>query len=414
MWCCVVALALASPALPGTPPPSPTPLPPAGVDSSRSPSPDAAQPASPSATTTTPSPATSTHSVPAAPTQPPQSSGPGTPNTGDASAPASAPASATPDGEDTPVTPPNTDPTRFHFNGRATIATGIGAGARIDLVSYGDPAGDRTSAGYLVESTGTANMWLRVVGFAERQARRGRPLFFILPDLALSFHLGATRAAANQVAVDNGYTVHRSGNYIGQFGHANFTGGVATAGRFGAFFKGSVGGRYLVGGGPEGAYMIFPFGLGGGLRVGLSPNFTLLVGAKIEAQLGMHGIGGAVPLPDADPADKNPPKYGWSRYTQLAPGGDVVLQARTRRNIYVSWLGTADVTVAGRAHGGQRIFGRSTIDVAIPMTPGLRLSLFGMYSGWRATATSEYSPPFAAPGQTWSNHTFLAGVGVGL
>lgn len=324
-------------------------------------------------------------------------------------------ADASLDAQDRPVTPPDTDPTRFHFFGRATLGSGIGGGGRIDRVSYGDPSVDRTSHGYLVESTGTANMWLRAVGYAERRARRGRPLFFILPDLALSFHLGNTRAGADAVARENGHEVHRSGVYIGNFGHLNFTGGIASAGRVGAYFKGSVGGRYLFGGaGPEGAYMIFPFGLGGGLRVGRSPDFTLLVGAKIEALLGVHGIGASTLLPGADPEANDPPNVGWSRYTQLAPGGDVVLQARTGRNLYVSWLGTADVTVAGRDYGGQRIFGRSTLDVAIPMTPGLRLNLFGMYSGWRASAAPDAVQPFAAEGQTWSNHTFLLGVGVGL
>lgn len=402
MWCCVVALALASPAMPGATSPAPTPLPPSGTASS-------ASPGSAQSPTMTPSPATSTPAAPGAPT----------PGGVDTNASTGQPSNTTIDPTtttalgDRPVTPPDTDPTRFHFDGRGTIATGIGAGGRIDTVSYGDPAGDRRSNGYLVESTGTANMWVRAVGYAERQAKRGRPLFFILPDIALSFHLGGSRVGSDAKATAAGHEVHRKGTYIGQFGHANLTGGVASRGRIGGYAKGSAGARYLVGGaGPEGAYAILPFGVGGGLRFSPRPDFTLLVGLKIEAQLGLHGIGGST-LVFTSPDDTEGQPYGWSRLTQLAPGADVVLQTKTKKNIYVSWLGTADITALGREYGGQRIFGRSTLDVGIPMTPGLRLSLFGMYSGWRASAKPD-SFPFAAEGQTWNNHTFLVGVGIGL
>lgn len=348
MWCCALALALASPAMPGSTHPAPTPLPPsrgAGV-------PDTAQPA--------------------------------------------------------PV-----DPTRFHFNGRGTIAVGAGAGGRIDIVSFGDPAGDRRSHGYLVHSTGSFVGWVRAVGYAERQAKQGRPLFFILPDIALTFHLGGSRVGRDDLAAANGHDVYRRGTYIGHLAHLNFSGGVASSGRIGIYGKGSVGARYLVGGaGPEGAYALFPVGLGLGLRAALRNDLTLLVGPKIDAVLGVQGIGGTTILEPAT-ADREAVLRGWSTYAQLAPGVDLVVQARSKRNVYIGLLATADITALGRAHGGQRIFGRTTLDVGIPMTPGLRLSLFATYTGWRATAAPS-SPPFAPEGQTWSSHTFVLGVGVGL
>jgi hypothetical protein len=146
---------------------------------------------------------------------------------------------------------------------------------------------------------------------------------------------------------------------------------------------------------PEGNYGLFPLGVGVGLRAAIRPNVTLLVGPKVDAVLGVQGIG------------------GWSRMTQLAPGVDLVLQARTKRDTYVSLLATADVTALGRTYGGQRIFGRTTLDVGVPMTPGLRMSLLATYTGWRATATPN-SSQFAPEGQTWGAHTFLFGVGIGL
>jgi hypothetical protein len=409
VWCCVVALALASPAwlhaspgMPGIPPSEPAPLPPSGTSAS---------PPTSSGPTTTPSPVSASAQPPPASPSPAQSPGPGVVPDSTAQ-PAVATTDATTDAEDTPVTPRDTDPTRFHFNGRATIATGVGGGGRIDLVSFGDPAGNRRSHGYLVQSTGSIAAWVRVVGYAERQGKRGRPLFFVLPDIALSFHLGGSRSGSDAVAAENNHNVYRSGPYIGQFGHANIAGGVASSGRIGGYGKGSIGARYLVGGGPEGAYAMVPVGIGGGLRLGLRPGLTVLIGPKVDAVLGGHGIGGSTVLEPAT-MDKDAVLRGWSGVAQLAPGGDLVVQARSKRNVYFGLLATADVTALGRLYGGQRIFGRTTIDVAIPMTPGLRLTLFATYTGWRATAAPN-TVPFAAEGQTWSTHTFLLGVGVGL
>lgn len=298
--------------------------------------------------------------------------------------------------QDTPVTPPDTDPTHFRFMGRGTFATGVGAGGRFDTVTFGDPAGNRASHGYLKHNTLSFAAWLRAVGYAERQARKGSPLFFILPDIALTFHLGGTATKRDSLAADNGHDVYRRGAYIGMQGHANLSGGVATSGRFGVYGKGSAGVRYTIGGAThEGNYALFPLGVGVGLRVAIRPDFTLLVGPKIDAVLGVQGIG------------------GWSRMTQLAPGGDLVLQARTKHNTYVGLLATADVTAVGNTYGGQRIFGRTTLDVGLPMTPGLRMSVLATYTGWRATAVPS-SAQFAPEGQTWGAHTFLLGLGIGL
>lgn len=362
MWC-LVALALVSPAQPAAPlsAPASSPVP-------------------------TPSPVTA-----ATPSAPPPASSGVTPDPG-----APPPVAAASTSHDAPVTPPDTDPTRFHFDGRATFATGVGSGGRFDTVTFGDPAGDRRSHGYLIHNTGSIAAWVRAVGYAERQAKKGRPLLFILPDISLTFHLGGSVVTRDALAIANGHDVYRRGTYIGVQGHASFAGGVATSGRYGVYGKGSLGVRYQVGGAtPEGNYGLFPLGVGAGLRVGVRPNLTVLIGPKIEAVLGVQGIG------------------GWSRMTQLAPGGDLVVQARTRRDIYVGVLATADVTALGRTYGGQRIFGRTTVDVGIPMTPGLRMSLFATYTGWRATATPN-SSHFAPEGQSWGAHTFLMGVGVGL
>jgi hypothetical protein len=403
VWCCV-ALALVSPVLPGTPPPSPTPLPPSGAASApastsspgqaTTPSPVSTQPtASPTSTSTSPSPGQSRGAGALPETAPPQP-------------PAVDP---TVSSYDRPVTPPDTDPTRFHFNGRATVGVGFGAGARLDYVKFGDPAGDPASHGYLVESTGFGAMWLRAVGYAERRARKGRPLFFILPDIMLSVHLGGSRSGANDAALANDHRTSRGGAYIGQLGHASFTGGAATTGRVGVYAKGTAGARYLVGGGPQGAYGLFPMGVGFGLRIGPRPDLTVLLGPKIDAVLGWQGIGKTTVDPDTDRLVH----AGWTPMLQLAPGLDLVVQARTKRNAYISLLGTADITAVGRDRGGQRLWGRTTVDVAIPMTPGLRLDIFGMYTGWRMTAAPN-STQFTAEGQTWNNHTFLVGVGVGL
>lgn len=299
-------------------------------------------------------------------------------------------------GADTPITRPDTDPTRFHFNGRATLASGVGFGGRFDTVTFGNPAAGRRDHGYLVHNTGSVAAWFRAVGYAERRAKKGRPLFFILPDIALSFHLGGSRVRRDELAADNGHDVYRSGAYLGVQGHANFSGGVASTGRYGVYGKGSAGVRYLVGGAsPEGNYGLVPLGVGLGLRAEIRPNVTLLVGPKLDAVLGIQGIG------------------GWSRMTQLAPGADLILQAKTKRDTYVSLLGTADITALGRDYGGQRIFGRATLDVGVIMTPGLRMSLLATYTGWRATATPN-SAQFAPEGQTWGAHTFLLGVGIGI
>lgn len=410
MWCCVVALALVSPALPGTPPPSPTPLPPSGAVSAPASTPST----SPShGQATTPSPVSTQPTGAPQSTPPAQSSGAGvTPEPGAPPQPPSQDPAADPNSGsyDRPVTPHDTDPTRFHFNGRATIATGFGVGGRLDSVKFGDPAGDPASHGYLVENTGSGAMWLRAVGYAERRAKKGRPLFFILPDIMLSFHLGGSRTGADDAALANDHRPQRGKTYIGQLGHASFTGGVATTGRFGVYGKGTAGARYMVGGaGPQGAYGLFPMGVGFGLRIGPRPDLTVLLGPKIDAVLGWQGIGKT----SVDPATDKLVHAGWTPMLQLAPGLDLVVQARTKRNVYFSLLGTADITAVGRDRGGQRIWGRTTVDVAIPMTPGLRLDIFGMYTGWRMTAAPN-STQFTPEGQTWNNHTFLVGVGVGL
>lgn len=393
MWC-LVALALASPALPVTPTPAPSSLPPSGTTST-SPSPSTA-PTAASGQATTPAPA-STHPL-AAPLSPPpaQSSG-GISGTATAE-PTNPPTATDPNAthHDVPVTPPDTDPTRFHFAGRGTFASGVGAGGRFDTVTFGDPAGDRRSHGYLVHNTGSFAAWIRAVGYAERRAKTSARLFFILPDIALTFHLGGTVASRDTLAINHGHDVYRRGSFIGVQGHASLSGGVATAGRFGVYGKGSAGVRYQVSGAsPEGNYGLFPVGVGLGLRAAVRPNVTLLVGPKVDVVLGVQGIG------------------GWSRYTQLAPGGDLIVQGRTKRDLYVGVLATADVTALGNTYGGQRIFGRTTVDVGIPMTPGLRMSLFGTYSGWRATAPPN-SSQFAPEGQSWGAHTFLLGVGIGI
>jgi hypothetical protein len=398
VWCCAVVLALVSPALPGSSTTAPTSLPPSGTASS-GPSAPSTGPAS-SSQATTPSPV-STQGL-----APPQSTPPA--STSSASAgltpdPAATPAPLTvdpttgdPTPYDEPVTPPDNDPTRFRFHGRGTIAIGVGASGRFDTVVFGDPAGDRRSHGYLVHNTGSVAAWLRAVGYAERTTAKGSPLFFILPDIALSFHLGGTGTKRDSLAADNGHDVYRRGAYLGMQGHANFSGGVATSGRFGVYGKGSLGARYLLGGATsEGNYGLFPLGVGVGLRAAIRPDVTLLVGPKADAVLGVQGIG------------------GWSRMTQLAPGVDLVLQAKTKRETYVSLIATADVTALGRTYGGQRIFGRATLDVGVPMTPGLRMSLLATYTGWRATATPN-SSQFAPEGQTWGAHTLLFGVGIGL
>jgi hypothetical protein len=394
VWC-LVALALYSPALPVTPSPAPSSLPPSGTTST-APSPSTA-PTATSGQATTPSPV-STQSTAAPQSSAPSLSGSAgvTPVPGAQPGAPPAPVTAESTSHDVPVTPPDTDPTRFHFAGRGTLASGIGSAGRFDTVTFGDPAGDHRSHGYLVHNTGAFTAWLRAVGYAERQAKKGSPLFFILPDIALSFQLGGSVVSRDALAIANGHDVYRRGTYLGVQGHGNISGGVATSGRFGVYGKGGLGVRYQVGGAsPEGNYGLLPVGLGAGLRVGVRPNLTVLVGPKLDVVLGVQGIG------------------GWSRMTQLAPGGDLVIQARTKRDVYVGVLATADVTALGRTHGGQRIFGRTTIDVGIPMTPGLRMSLFATYSGWRATATPN-SSQFAPEGQTWGSHSFVMGVGIGL
>jgi hypothetical protein len=396
VWCCAVVLALVSPALPGTQATAPTSLPPSGTSSAGPPAPTTGQANTSQATT--PSPVSTQGLAPPQSTAPAMSSSAGlTPDPSATPAPLTVdPTTGDPTPYDEPVTAPDNDPTRFHFHGRGTFATGVGASGRFDTVIFGDPAGDRRSHGYLIHNTGSVAAWVRALGYAERTAKKGSPLFFILPDLALTFHLGGTATRRDQLAADNGHDVYRRGAYIGMQGYASLSGGVATSGRFGVYGKGSLGARYLIGGAtPEGNYGMFPMGVGLGLRAAIRPNVTLLIGPKIDGVFGLQGIG------------------GWSRVMQLAPGGDLIVQARTKRDTYVSLIATADVTALGSAYGGQRIFGRTTLDVGLPMTPGLRMSLLATYTGWRATAAPN-SRQFAPEGQTWGAHTFLLGVGVGL
>ncbi len=268
----------------------------------------------------------------------------------------------------------------------------IGLVAGGSLSSRRVAAGAGEASGSLSGGVGVGGLMARLAGYAERHPVGARVVRMTMPELMLTLELGGSAVRRDAAAREQGLAPGQ-GVAAGGRGVANIGAGFASPGRVGVYAKVWVGQRFLARANDEleGAYFIGSAGPGAGLRVASARVFTLLLGGGLDGMLGVQ-------------------RFNRSRLiAQLAPAVDLAAYLQPRPNVYFGVVARGEITAIGQRHGGQRLHGRATAELAWKLRAGLRphfAALLLVYEGGQIEAGPGH-PQFAATGERRSGHHLL-------